>query len=181
MVILCLCACLLSRWAPPSMQFIEAPSSQHPLCERASRWRGPFTANWPWQSLIETHFLSPFPSLLPRRQESSPPSFSSLLHSQPQTDTANQCAFCSRPEKFLSLFRSFLCPSCLSPPAFLSSWPLSVPKTGWRHLPCSAEPLCLPFVSSFLLSQRWRHLLCNCFLSHVLILILSGPSFSLQF
>lgn len=73
MVILCLCACLLSRLAPPSMQFIEAPSSQHPLCERASRWRGPFTANWPWQSLIETHFLSPFPSLLPRRQESSPP------------------------------------------------------------------------------------------------------------
>lgn len=167
------------------MQCSEAPGSMHPLSERAARWRSPFTANWPWQGLIESGFLLSLPPpccpdgrgplllLRPPLLSCSLPH--SIFHSPLLTDTSHQCAYCSWLKKLFSPVRSLPCPSCLSPvSAFLRLSLLSLfvtpssAPTGWRYLTrCSDSrlhplplslhaSLCFLYVSSVLQSVFWR-------------------------
>ena len=137
--------CLQSGRAPPSMQCNEAPSSMHPLSERAARWRGPFTVNWPWQSLIESRFLSQLPSLPPRPQEFLPPP--PLLHlSFTSSDWHVQSMCFLFPAWEVSVPPFLLCPSCLSPlSAFLSHSLPSLPQQDEDICHALLNPVYVPF------------------------------------
>lgn len=133
------------------MQCNEAPSSMHPLIERAARWRGPFIANWPWQSLIESRFLPLHPSLQPRRQKFLPPLSLQLLHlSFISSDwhVQSMCFLFPAWEVSVTLFHLFLCPSCLSPlSAFLSLSLLSLPQQDEDICHAPLIPVCVLFLS----------------------------------
>lgn len=162
--------------APPSMHCNEAPSSMHPLSERAARWRGPFTVNWPWQSLIESRFLSQLPSLPPRPQESLP--LLLLLHlSFTSSDWHVQSMCLLFPAWEVSV--PFVSPLSI---LFISSLSFSLrlttfsPTTGWRYLSRSAESClhpfsftrCIPVFPVFLciLRRMKMSVAHDCFLSH---------------
>lgn len=108
-------------------------------------------------------------------------SSSSLIHSPPLTDMAHQCAFCSRLEKFLSLFHLFLCPPCFCPSHHCLSF---CPTAGWRYLSCSADsfsvfpvrlPLFLPLILAMKMSAAHHS-----FLSHFFTTVFESELWCVQ-
>lgn len=149
------------------------------------------------QTDLDRVWLNPASSccFLPCRPDGrsfSPTSSStSIFHSPPLTDTANQCAFCSRLEKFLSL--CFTCSSVhlvyllsqrFSPSHYLLSFSST---TGWRYLSRSADSRLRPLFTTFIplfpvclsiflsLIRRMKTSVAHdCFLSHFAVFNLTS-------